>query len=92
VTFTGGFAQAQYWVHPWIIAIMRYDFVNSPTDAINGVSRHSTRNRFTPGLQFLIRANIKAAFEYQYRWQQLASAEGEFFRANGFVVGIDYVF
>ncbi len=27
----------------------------------------STRNRITPGVQFLIHANIKASFEYQFR-------------------------
>ena len=30
----------------------------------------STRNRFTPGVQFLIHANIKASFEYQFRPSQ----------------------
>lgn len=92
VTFAGGFAQAECWIHPWAIAIMRYDVVNSPTDFLNGASRHNTRNRFSPGLQFLVRANIKTVFEYQHRWQQFASAEGRFFRANGFVFGVDYVF
>ncbi len=91
VTFTGGFAQAQYWVYPWVIAIMRYDVVNSPTDFLNGASARNTRNRFSPGLQILIRGNIKAVFEYQRRWQQLAEPSGRF-RANGFVFGIDYVF
>jgi hypothetical protein len=91
VTFTGGFAQAQYWFYPWVIGIMRYDVVNSPTDFLNGASAHNTRNRFSPGLQILIRGNIKAVFEYQRRWQQLA-APSERFRANGFVFGIDYVF
>ena len=91
VTFTGGFAQANYWFYPWLIGIMRYDVVNSPTDSLNGASVHNTRNRFSPGLQLLIRANIKAVFEYQRRWQQPADPTGRF-RANGFVVGIDYVF
>jgi len=91
VTFTGGFAQAQYWVYPWVIAIMRYDVVNSPTDFLNGASARNTRNRFSPGIQILVRGNIKAIFEYQRRWQQLAVPSGRF-RANGFVFGIDYVF
>ena len=30
----------------------------------------STRNRITPGVQFLIHANIKASFEYQFRPSQ----------------------
>jgi hypothetical protein len=92
VTFTGGFAQAQYWVFPWMITLMRYDFVNSPTDFLNGASRNDTRNRFSPGLQMLVRANIKVAFEYQRRWQKPIPSTTEFFRANGFVSGIDFVF
>ena len=30
ITFTGGFAEAEYWIYPWLVAIMRYDGVNSP--------------------------------------------------------------
>jgi hypothetical protein len=92
VTFTGGFAQAQYWFYPWLIGIMRYDGVNSPTDFLNGASQHNTRNRFSPGLQVLLRGNVKALFEYQYRWKQPAGTEDTFFRPNSFVTGIDYVF
>lgn len=91
VTFTGGFAQAQYWFYPWVIGVMRYDVVNSPTDFLNGASVHNTRNRFSPGIQILVRGNIKTVFEYQRRWQQQADTSGRF-RANGFVFGIDYVF
>ena len=29
------------------------------------------RNRFTPGIQFLIHANIKTSFEYQIRPKQI---------------------
>jgi hypothetical protein len=92
VTFSGGFAQAQYWFYPWLIGIMRYDGVNSTTDYLNGASRHKTRNRFSPGLQLLIRGNIKALFEYQYRWEVPAGTEALFFRPNSFLAGIDYVF
>jgi hypothetical protein len=96
VTFTGGFAQAEYWFYPWLIGIMRYDFVNSPTDFSKlTISRYDTRNRFSPGVQILIRANIKVAFEYQHRWEQpftTFSGTPAFFRANGAVAGIDYVF
>jgi len=65
------------------MTIMRWDLVNSSADRINGLSgaaeNPSTpfqaafrqgRSRFTPGVQFLIHANIKASFEYQYRPQQ----------------------
>ena len=78
--FSGGFAQADYLVLPWIMAIMRWDQVNSSADRINGLAfatntsyfapYYTSRNRFTPGVQFLIHANIKASFEYQIRpWQ-----------------------
>ena len=33
----------------------------------------STRNRFTPGIQFLIHPNIKASFEYQFRPKQIVA-------------------
>src|SRR5271157_131632 len=66
-TFNGGFIQADYLVLPWIMAIMRFDRVQSTADFLNGpfVATNfyspagSTRNRFTPGVQFLIHANIK---------------------------------
>jgi hypothetical protein len=92
VTFTGGFAQAQYWFYPWLIGSMRYDAVNSPTDFRNGLYRFNTRNRFSPGLQVLVRANVKTFFEYQYRWEQPTGTEDVFFRPNGFLAGVDYVF
>jgi len=79
-TFTGGFLQADYLALPWMMAIMRWDAVNSGEDRINGLALstsapfalpvRSTRNRFTPGVQFLIHANIKASFEYQFRPKQ----------------------
>jgi hypothetical protein len=95
VTFTGGFLQGNYWIYPWMIGLLRYDFVDSPTDFANGISRHNTRNRVSPGMQFLVRANIKVAFEYQHRWEQpvtLPNGTTIFFRPNGLVSGIDYVF
>ncbi len=92
ITFTGGFLQTEYWVYPWMIALMRYDFVNSPTDFLNGASRNSTRNRFSPGVQLLVRANIKVNFEFQRRWQQPTSNPTQFFRPNGAAAGIDFVF
>jgi hypothetical protein len=91
VNFSGGFVQAQYWAYPWIIAIARYDLVNSATDYYNGVSERFSRNRFSPGIQFLIRANLKFAFEYQYRWKQPIPGTTLYFRSNGFLAGIDFV-
>jgi hypothetical protein len=92
ITFSGGFAEAEYWFYPWLIGLMRYDAVNSPTDFANGVSRDDTRNRFSPGVQVLVRANIKIAFEYQRRFEQPIPGSTQFFRANGFVLGSDFVF
>ncbi len=92
VTFTGGFATAQYWIYPWIVGIMRYDAVNSPTDFLNGLYRFNTRNRYSPGLQILARDNIKMFFEYQYSWEVPTGTGGLFFRPSGFQAGIDYVF
>ena len=92
VTFSGGFLQANYWVYPWVIALMRYDLVNSPTDYLNGLSRYNTRNRVSPGVQILIRSNIKWEFEYQHRWEQPVPSTTQFFRLNGFQTGFDYSF
>lgn len=82
-SFDGGFVQADYLALPWMMAIMRWDAVNSGPDRINGLGLNtstpyvlpfrSTRNRFTPGVQFLIHANIKASFEYQLRPQQFVT-------------------
>lgn len=106
VTFTGGFLQADYMPLPWIMLIMRYDAVNSTSDRSNSLAGESgsfpgafdsTRNRFTPGVQFLIRSNIKAAFEYQYRPRQTVIDAGTLlpiqpFRTNSAVVGLDFVY
>jgi hypothetical protein len=89
-TFSGGFIQADYMPLPWMMIIMRYDGVNSWADYANGQDSitagalgqgvnffgpaQHTRNRFTPGVQFLIHANIKASFEYQFRPQQQVAA------------------
>lgn len=95
VTFTGGFAGANWWAYPWLIATVRYDFVNSPTDFLNGVSRFNTRNRFSPGFQILARANIKILGEYQYQFESPytdGNGATQFFRPSTFTAGIDYVF
>src|SRR5260370_16806998 len=82
-TFSGGFVQGDYLELPWVMPIMRWDAVNSAEDRINalalntstpfGLPFRTTRNRFTPGVQFLIHANIKASFEYQVRPQQFVT-------------------
>jgi hypothetical protein len=96
VTYSGGFAGSNFWIHPWLIAYMRYDFVNSPTDFANSISQYRTRNRFSPGFQILVRANIKVIGEYQYSWRRPyldpTSSSTRFFRPNVFVAGVDYVF
>jgi len=95
VTFSGGFAVANYWLYPWLIATMRYDAVNSPSDFANGVSQNRTRNDFRPGYTILVRANIKIIGEYTRHWGvPYTDAAGNqlFYRPNTFWTGIDYVF
>jgi hypothetical protein len=96
VTYTGGFVGSNYWIYPWLIAYMRYDFVNSPTDYANGVSQYRTRNRYSPGFQVLVRPNIKVIGEYQFHWAQPytdpITSNTLFYSPNSFVSGIDYVF
>ena len=111
-TFSGGFVQADYLALPWVMAIMRWDAVNSTEDRINGLALntatsfalpfHTTRNRFTPGVQFLIHANIKASFEYQVRPQQFVTVVTnpitglpiavQPFRTNTGVAALEWVF
>lgn len=110
--FSGGFMQADYLVYPWFMAIMRWDAVNSWDDRINGLALntstpfalpfHGTRNRFTPGVQFLIHANIKASFEYQFRPEQFVTVVVnpitglptaiQPFRTNTAVAALEWVF
>jgi hypothetical protein len=111
VTFSGGFLQADYLLYPWMMLIMRYDAVNSPADFLNGqgliasnffAPAHITRNRYTPGVQFLIHANIKASFEYQIRPEQQiingvdpltgATVNIRPFRVNTAVAGLEFVY
>jgi len=111
-TFSGGWLEADYVALPWMIAIMRWDTVRSTADRINGIGSDvnapppsaffspfsSSRNRFTPGVQFLIHANIKTSFEYQIRPQQIVfdPATGQAltspFRTNSAVAGLEWVY
>jgi hypothetical protein len=66
----------------------------------------ATRSRITPGVQFLIHANIKTSFEYQIRpRQQITPSAGLVnpvdltspivlnpFRVNTAVVGLEFVY
>lgn len=110
--FNGGFAQADYMIYPWIMAIARWDAVNSTADRINGLALspdspffgplHSTRERFTPGVQILIHPNIKFAFEYQFRPRQTSIVETNAltgalaavnpFRVNTALFGLEFVY
>ena len=110
--FNGGFVEADYLVLPWIMAIGRWDGVHSSADRINGLALstgspffgplNSQRNRFTPGIQFLIHPNIKASFEYQFRPKQAVTvvtdpATGNQtalnpFRVNTALVGLEFVY
>jgi len=111
-TFGGGWLEADYVVYPWMMAIMRWDTVRSTADRINGIGSDinapppssffspfsSVRNRFTPGIQFLIHANIKSSFEYQIRPQQIVfdpatgKALSNPFRTNSAVAGLEWVY
>ena len=101
-TFSGGFMQADYMVYPWMMLIMRWDSVHSTADLLNGFSNfpfpfNTTRNRFTPGAQFLIHANIKASFEYQIRPQQSVTLGTtglpiQPFRTNAVTAGLEFVY
>jgi hypothetical protein len=94
INYSGGFVQAEYWVYPWLIPMMRYDVVNAPFDFSNGLSTRFARNRFSPGLQALVRPNIKVNFEYERRWQKPvpSPAMPPSYRPNGAVLGIDFAF
>jgi hypothetical protein len=111
-SFSGGFVEADYLIKPWIMAIMRWDRVKSTADRVNFVEfdpanpppssyfspYSATRNRITPGIQFLIHANIKASFEYQIRPSQIVydpttgDALTGSFRTNTAVAGLEWVY
>jgi hypothetical protein len=103
--------QADYLALPWVMLIMRWDGVHSGADRINGFALadgtpyfaplRSTRNRFTPGAQFLIHPNIKASFEYQFQPQQsidIATSSANLqlaqnpFRVNTALFGLEFVY
>ncbi len=110
--FSGGFLESDLLVYPWMMAIMRWDRVNSAADYLSGIGADqnsppptsyfsplsSVRNRFTPGIQFLIHANIKTSFEYQIRPRQIVYAPGtnttltSAFRTNSAVAGLEFVY
>jgi hypothetical protein len=114
-TFSGGFADVEWLAYPWMMLMMRYDGVNSNSDRVNALITNpsftgspfnaafaSTRNRFTPAVQFLIHANIKASVEYQFRPSQSVTvltnpATGQPvaltpFHTNTLVVGLDFAY
>ena len=110
-SFSGGFLEADYLPLPWLMTIMRWDAVHSTADLVNGIGAtpdtdigsfvspfRATRNRFTPGVQFLIHANIKASFEYQIRPQQIVydpttgTALTGAFRTNSAIAGLEFVY
>jgi len=99
--FNGGFLEADYLAYPWLMAIMRYDRVQSQADFLLGSGNYfapasTTRNRFTPGVQFLIHANIKASFEYQIRPRQAGTDSNGNpvgpLRTNQAVTGLEWVY
>jgi len=110
-TFSGGFVQADYLFKPWVMAIMRWDQVNSSADRINGLMfatntpyfapYDTSRDRWTPGIQFLIHPNIKLSFEYQVRPQQFVALSTlpsgnpvatHPFRVNTALIALEFVY
>jgi hypothetical protein len=92
INYSGGFVQAEYWVYPWLIPLMRWDYVNSPFDYYNGISKGFGRSRFSPGIQALIRPNIKLVFEYDRYFETPVTGTNTFFRQNQAIGGIDFAF
>jgi len=110
--FSGGFLEADYLVYPWMMTILRWDRVNSTADYLNGIGADqnnppptpffspvsTVRNRFTPGIQFLIHANIKTSIEYQVRPKQIVYSPTtgapitDPFRTNSAVAGLEFVY
>jgi hypothetical protein len=109
--FSGGFLEADYLALPWMMTIMRWDRVQSTADFLNQIGSQAgspnrgnyfaaagdTRNRFTPGVQFLIHANIKASMEYQLRPQQVVYDKTGLrltspFRTNQVVAGLEWAY
>ena len=109
--FNGGFLQADYLMLPWVMAILRYDRVQSTADFLNQIGSQAsgpnagnffspagaTRNRVTPGVQFLIHANIKTSFEYQIRPRQIVyNTDGTQrtspFRTNTATAALEFVY
>jgi hypothetical protein len=85
------------------MTILRYDRVQSSADFLNQTNSvnyfagaGSTRDRFTPGVQFLIHPNIKASFEYQFRPQQVTyNSSGQAsspFRTNTATGALEFVY
>ena len=94
VNYSGGFVQAEYWLYPWLIPIMRFDVVNAPFDFYSGLSTGFARDRFSPGVQLLVRANIKVNFEYEHRWAVPVPGGvlPPFYHPNGALLGIDFAY
>ena len=99
--FSGGFLEADYLALPWLMTILRYDRVQSTADFLNGsgnffMPASATRNRITPGVQFLIHANIKTSFEYQIRPKQQGTDTNNNpvgpLRTNQAVAGLEWVY
>jgi len=102
--FSGGFLEADYLMLPWVMGIVRWDRVQSSADFLNQAGSlnfyspvGSTRDRITPGVQFLIHANIKASFEYAFRPQQALTYDTNgnavnVFRTNTATGGLEFAY
>jgi len=113
-TFSGGFVDALWLAYPWMYVMFRWDSVNSNADYHNALvpggftgspfngAAYTTRNRFTPAVQFLIHPNIKAVAEYQFRPAQSVAfvinpitgfpVAVNAFHTNTLVLGIEFAY
>lgn len=71
-TFYGGFAQGDVYLSDRTVVLARIDAVHQNLPAVFAAADDSGLFRvntiaFTPGLQFLVRPNVKLGFEYQVR-------------------------
>src|SRR5712691_9553755 len=66
LSFSGGFAQADYHVRDDLVLTLRANLVSRPTSASPGVNPRQSLASLFPGLQFFVRERLKLAFEYGF--------------------------
>ena len=79
----------QYWFYPWLIGIMRYDIVNSPTDFQAASRRTSHAQPFEPGRSIPPPRQHQGSFRVPAAMGSAHSRSHSTSRLNGFVTGVD---